>query len=89
MGDGANAFGATFQESMGMPPLAHDAKNDVLEALIRWVEDDVAPERITAVHYENNNVTDGISFTRPICKYPASPRYTSGNPNDAGSFSCV
>ncbi|KAK7691096.1 hypothetical protein QCA50_006199 [Cerrena zonata] len=89
LGEGANAFGAVLQESMGMPPLAHDAKSDVLAALIQWVEDDVAPENITAVHYENNNATAGISFTRPICKYPASPRYISGDPNSAESFSCI
>jgi feruloyl esterase len=28
-------------------------------------------------------------MTRPLCKYPAFPRYKgSGDPNDAASFSC-
>ncbi|KAK7691095.1 hypothetical protein QCA50_006198 [Cerrena zonata] len=88
-GDGANAFGAPLQEMAGMPPLAHDARHNILAALVQWVEDDVAPENITAVHYENNNVTAGISFTRPICKYPASSRYVSGDPNSAESFACI
>lgn len=68
LGDGANAFGGIFQEVSDMPPLAHDANHDVLQALIHWVENDIAPENITAVHYKNNNATEGVSFTRPICK---------------------
>lgn len=67
-GDGANAFGGAVQESNGMPPLAHDANHDILQALVQWVEEGVAPERITAAHYQNNNATEGVSFTRPICK---------------------
>ena len=53
---------------IGTPPLAHDAQHDILAALVEWVEKDVAPERITAVRYKNNSATQGISFTRPICK---------------------
>ena len=51
-----------------MPPLTYDADHDILQALVRWVEKDVPPERITAVHYTNNNVSEGVDFTRPICK---------------------
>ena len=51
-----------------MPPLTYDADHDILQALVRWVEEDVPPERINAVHYTNNNVSEGVEFTRPICK---------------------
>ena len=51
-----------------MPPLAHDANYDIIQALVHWVEDGVPPERITAVRYNNNNVSGGVAFTRPICK---------------------
>ena len=51
-----------------MPPLAHDATHDIIQALVHWVEDGVPPERITAVRYNNNNVSGGVAFTRPICK---------------------
>ena len=59
---------------MGMPPLAHDANHDILQALIQWVENDIAPDQISAVHYNNNSVTQGIgiAFTRPICKVTTS-----------------
>ena len=53
---------------MGMPPLVRDANHDILQALVRWVEYDVAPSQLTAVHYINNSVTQGVAFTRPICK---------------------
>ena len=71
-GDGANAFGATSQESASMPPLTYDADHDIMQALVRWVEEDVPPERITVVHYTNNNVSEGVEFTRPICKVSPS-----------------
>jgi len=29
------------------------------------------------------------AFTRPLCQYPALPRYkTKGDPNSAASFAC-
>ena len=51
-----------------MPPLAYDAEHDIVQALVRWVEDGIAPGHITATRYNNNNASEGVSFTRPICK---------------------
>jgi hypothetical protein len=38
-----------------------------------------------------SKVVNGVAtFTRPLCPYPALPRYSGvGDPTQAGSFNCV
>ena len=56
-----------------------------MAALERWREADIAPDRITAYHAENNRVT----MTRPLCPYPQVPAHKgSGSTNDAANFVC-
>jgi feruloyl esterase len=54
--------------------------------LVQWVEHGIAPEQIIA-----SNVAGGVTaFTRPLCPYPALPRYTGvGDTTKASSFVCV
>jgi feruloyl esterase len=56
---------------------------DALSAIVRWVEDGVAPDSLTAT---------GRAFpgrSRPLCAYPLHARYRgTGNPDDAASFEC-
>ncbi|KAH6980646.1 Tannase/feruloyl esterase [Ilyonectria sp. MPI-CAGE-AT-0026] len=53
-----------------------------LEKLVTWVEKGDAPEKVIA-HSDDNLVS------RPICPYPALPKYDGhGNVNFASSFSC-
>ena len=57
-----------------------------LDPLAQWVEHGIAPDRIIAYHV-TNGVTD---FSRPVCPYPALPRYRGvGDPTKASSFVCV
>jgi len=58
---------------------------DGLTALERWVEEDVAPERILAA-----KIVDGaVEETRPLCAYPKQAVYTGkGNTSDAENFRC-
>jgi len=88
-GFGANAFGGVLQASAGMPPLALDAQHNILAALVEWVERGQAPSTLTAAYYNDNNVTAGVNFTRPLCKFPASVRFVGGDPSDAASFRCA
>lgn len=61
---------------------------DSLSVLEEWVENDVAPQRNALVVADGNSATKGR--TRPLCDYPAWPRYTgSGDPDAASSFACV
>jgi feruloyl esterase len=62
---------------------------DMLTPLVQWVEQDIAPDRVLATHYVNNNPDQGVVFTRPLCSYPHEAVYTgSGNTNDAANFIC-
>jgi hypothetical protein len=59
---------------------------DSLTALDHWVETGAAPDRPVAT--DVNPATHGR--TRPLCRYPAWPRYNgSGNINAAGNYRCV
>jgi feruloyl esterase len=61
---------------------------DMLTPLDQWVEQDLAPDRILATHYVNNDPAQGVAFTRPLCSYPREAKYVGGDPNDAANFVC-
>ena len=52
----------------------------------QWVQQGIAPDQIVA-----SKVINGVTtFTRPLCPYPALPRYSGvGDPTLASSFKCV
>lgn len=56
---------------------------DLLQAVVDWVEQGKAPEKVTAT---------GPAFpgrSRPLCAYPQHAEYNGqGNPEDAASFEC-
>jgi feruloyl esterase len=59
---------------------------DSVTALENWVERNVAP---TAQTIRDANAASN-SRTRPLCDYPAWPRYNgAGDVNAASSFTCV
>ena len=58
---------------------------DMFAALVAWVEDGAAPDRIIATRVESGAVVR----TRPLCAYPYVARYDGrGDPNAAASFEC-
>jgi len=69
------------------PPAAlRDADHHVVGALMKWVEQGVAPERIIATRVEGGKVVR----QRPICAYPAQAAYKgSGDVDDAANFTCM
>ena len=67
-GVGANSFGAAFDIN---PPLSDDAEHNVVAAIVRWVEEDIAPETFIAARYNDNIAGNGLNFTRPVCKVRA------------------
>jgi feruloyl esterase len=84
-GPGPNVFGGAFNQ--GGP---NDPDHNILSALVRWVEQDSAPERIIATKYLNDVPADGIVMQRPLCAFPKTAQYKgSGDPNQADSFACV
>ena len=85
-GPGPNVFG----QVLAAPPPSRDAGHDALTALEQWVEHGVAPEKIIATKYVNDNPTLGIQMQRPLCPYPQSARWNgNGSASDPSSFSCV
>jgi feruloyl esterase len=63
---------------------------DPLSAMVKWVEDGVAPERIIATKYRADPLTPGIAYQRPLCPYPQVAHYRgSGKVEDAASYACV
>ncbi|KTF29521.1 hypothetical protein LMG919_22455, partial [Xanthomonas vesicatoria] len=85
-GPGTSAFGALY----GPPALAIDRQHDVLSAMEAWVEQGIAPERIVAAKYANDDPVKGVVRTRPLCHYPQSALWIGqGSADDAQNFLCV
>src|ERR1700730_7802587 len=72
---------------MAAPPAPfRDADHHVVSAVIKWVEQGVAPERIIATKFSSGTLT----LSRPVCPYPAQAVYNgSGDVNVASNFACV
>jgi feruloyl esterase len=81
-GAGPDSFGGFMR---GNPPEL-DADHDLLSALVQWVEENKAPEKIIA-----SKVTAGqVVMTRPLCPYPQLARYVGhGDVNVAANFVCA
>jgi feruloyl esterase len=58
---------------------------DMIGAMREWVEDGRAPGTLTAVKTDRAGT---VLFGRPLCEYPAYPRYVGGDPNDIAGFRC-
>jgi hypothetical protein len=57
----------------------------VFEALVNWVENGVAPDRLASARS-----TGGATRTRPLCRYPQTAQWTgTGSTDDAANFACV
>ena len=55
---------------------------EMLDAIMSWVEDGKAPERILATSRQRPNLS------RPLCPFPSVARYKGGKEDDADSFRC-
>ena len=80
---GPSAIGGGAPE----PPKAYrNADTHAVSAVIKWVEQGVAPEKIVASRFDT---TGALVRQRPVCPYPAQAVYAgSGSVDDAASFSC-
>jgi hypothetical protein len=66
--------------NFGAPAFA--ANWDSLSALERWVEQGRPPTDPVVTDANHNR-------TRPLCDFPAWPRYRTGDPDNASSFTCT
>lgn len=82
-GPGPNVFGNIGPR--GQP----DAEHDTLFALERWVEQGVAPASIIATKYTNDDPSQPVLRTRPMCPYPQVATWDGKGDIDRGaSFKC-
>ena len=81
-GPGPNQFGGAG----GLDAPSLDAEHDMLSAIVAWVEQGKAPDKIIA-----SRITDGrVVRTRPLCPYPQLAHYSgSGSSDAAENFQCV
>ena len=54
---------------------------DRVSMLVDWVENGVPPAK--------SAVVTSASGSLPLCSYPTYPKYRSGSPTDAGSYTCA
>jgi feruloyl esterase len=90
-GTGSNAFGRSYDprpDGAGYyATRAFDPDRQILAALVRWVEKGVAPERIAAPKYQDDNAAKAVVRTRPLCVWPEVARWAGkGSTNDAQNF---
>lgn len=80
---GPNSIGGGMPE----PPKAfRDAEHHAVSAVIKWVEDGVAPEKLVAAKFDS---AGNPTLSRPVCPWPSQAVYNgTGNVNDAASFTC-
>jgi feruloyl esterase len=84
-GPGPNQFGNVQPAAVPADP-----EHNLLLALQRWVEQGVAPRRVTATKFVSDLPANGIAATRTLCPYPRVARYSGqGDPNDAANFTCA
>ena len=69
--------------------LPFDPKLNILAALVEWVENGLAPETIGGTKFVDDNVRNGVQYTRRHCKYPRRSTYMGGNATLESSWQCL
>jgi hypothetical protein len=83
-GPGPNLFGNLLDFAA-----ANDADHNIFTALERWVEQGLAPDKIIAKKYADDNPAKGLEMTRPLCPYPQVAKWSGrGTTSDAQNWSC-
>ncbi|KAI1370135.1 Tannase/feruloyl esterase, partial [Hypoxylon crocopeplum] len=81
--------GATFIGNQPRNVASLDPNENVLMAMVRWVEADIAPDTILGTAYINGSQTAGVDFRRRHCRWPYRNVYGAGDPKDENSWQCI
>ncbi|KAE9405371.1 ferulic acid esterase [Gymnopus androsaceus JB14] len=89
-GVGAWEIGQTLPGASGnLTAETLDPERNVLTAMVRWVEEGIAPETILGTKYVNDTTELGVEFSRRHCRYPFRNTYNgTGDSSDPDSWSC-
>ncbi|KAB8074529.1 putative feruloyl esterase B-2 [Aspergillus leporis] len=83
-GDGAYGIGNQLKSYNG-----NDPENNVLMAMVRWVEKGIAPETIRGAKFTDGPGTP-LEYTRKHCRYPRRNVFKGpGNYTDENAWQCV
>jgi len=85
-GPGAWVFGQGGAAAAAGIPFS--AGNNVLAAIVAWVENGTAPDTIEAAKFVNDTVSLGVDFTRKHCRYPLRNTYLGGDYKVASNWAC-
>ena len=83
MGHCGGGAGASFIGNVAKALASYDPSENVLTAMIRWVEQGIAPDTITGTKYYNDTPALGVNFKRAHCRYPMRNVYV-GPPGGTG-----
>jgi hypothetical protein len=85
-GPGPNNISASLQpERRSVGP-----NEDIMAAVVNWVEHGKAPELLVAAKYTDDDPAKPPVMTRPICVYPKLAKWDgNGDPSEHHSFTCV
>jgi len=64
------------------------ANVDMLSVLVAWVEKGQAPGELTVTE-QSLEASPKVVRSRPLCPWPAWPKYRAGNVDEAESFVCA
>lgn len=91
MGHCSGGPGATFVGQNIASNATLNPEGNVLTAMIRWVEEGIAPDTVLGTAYVNETMSSGeIAFQRRHCRWPRRNVYTgSGDPTEPDSWECI
>lgn len=83
-GDGAYGIGNGYDAYNGDKP-----ENNVLMAMVKWVEEGAAPETVRGARFVNGSGSP-VQYTRKHCRYPRRNVFKGpGNYTDENAWQCV
>ncbi|KAF2470862.1 tannase and feruloyl esterase [Lindgomyces ingoldianus] len=83
-GDGASVIGQSLNSVASLDP-----SQNVLMAIVNWVENGKAPETIIGTRFVNDTQSLGVQYQRAHCKYPKRNVYKGGDAKKLNSWECV
>ncbi|KIK57021.1 hypothetical protein GYMLUDRAFT_46632, partial [Collybiopsis luxurians FD-317 M1] len=89
-GPGAWEIGQTLSGASGnLTPETLDPERNVLTAVVRWVEEGIAPDTILGTKFVNDTTELGVAFSRRHCRYPFRNNFDgTGDSTLPDSWSC-
>jgi feruloyl esterase len=77
-------IGQSGSGSTGFSPVSN-----VLAAMVRWVEEGVAPDTILGTKFVNDSAINGVERNRRHCRFPYRNTYVGGNASLPQSWECM